>query len=174
MMVKNKELRKVPIKNYIILIIIFLVTFLLVYYLYSFYNAYNEYQKQIPVIRNTLLEMHSDELDHYIQENSDAVIYLCTASDDRCRKFENSFNKLITKKSLEEYITYINLSDTNISEFTKKFNNTYKYKKQLKNKYPAIIIFKDNIIVDMIQDDSKEKITVSEVDKMLKENKIGE
>ena len=100
---------------------------MLVYYLYSWYKAYNEYQKEIPVIRNTLLEINSSEADHYIQENSDAVIYMCTASNDACRKFEKKFKKLIVKQSLEEAITYVNLSDSNTKEFTSNFNNSYKY-----------------------------------------------
>lgn len=173
-MAKKEELRKIPTKNYVIVVIMFLVTFLLVYYLYSWYKAYNEYQKEIPVIRNTLLEINSDEVDHYIKENADVVIYLCTASSNECRKYENNFKKLIEKKSLEESITYVNLSDVNTKEFTDKFNDSYKYKKELKNNYPAIVIFKDGNVVDMVQGDSKEKLTVSEVSKILKENKIGE
>ena len=173
-MAKKDELRKIPTKNYVILTIIFIAMFLLIWYLYSWYKAYNEYQKEIPVIRDTLLEINSDEADHYIQENSDVVIYLCTASSDKCRKFEKNFKKLITKKSLEEAITYVNLSDTSTKEFTNRFNNTYKYKKELKNNYPALIVFKDGVIVDMVQGSKDDKLTISEVDKILKENKVGE
>ncbi len=170
----KKELRKIPTKNYVILMIIFIMVFLLIYYLYSWYKAYNEYQKEIPVIRDTLLEINSDEADHYIQENSDTVIYLCTASNDVCRKFEKNFKKLIEKKSLEEAITYVNLSDTSTEKFTDSFNNTYKYKNKLKNNYPALIVFKDGVIVDMVQGSKENKLTISEIEKVLKENNVGE
>lgn len=173
-MAKKEELRKIPTKNYIILVGIFIILFLLVYYLCSWYKVYNDYQKEIPIIRNTLLEINSSEANHYIQENSDAVIYMCTASNDACRKFEKKFKKLIVKQSLEEAITYVNLSNTNTKEFTNNFNNSYKYKKELNNNYPAIVVFKDGNIVDMIQGDKKEELSISDVIKLLKENKVGE
>ena len=47
MMQKNMEKRKIPKKNYVILAIIFAVTFLLVYYLYVWYAAYVDYQNNI-------------------------------------------------------------------------------------------------------------------------------
>lgn len=173
-MTKKESLRKIPTKNYIILIVMFALTFALVYYLYKWYNVYSNYQKETPVIRDTLPEINGDELEHYIQENPSIVIYMCTASDNICRSFENKFKKLIEKKSLEEYITYINLSDTDKEVFTNNFNDNYKYKKTLKNNYPSLIVFEENKVVDMIQGTSKEKLKITDVEKFLKENEIGE
>lgn len=173
-MAKKEELRKVPTKNYIILVIMFIATFALVYYLYRWYNVYSTYQKETPVIRDTLPEINGDELDHYIQENPTTVIYLCTASDNKCRSFESKFKKLVEKDTLEEYITYINLSDTNTLDFTNHFNDTYKYKITLKNNYPALIAFEDNNIIDMIQESDKQKLSITKVKEFLKENEIGE
>lgn len=171
---KKEELRKIPSKNYIILLIIFLLTFLLVYYLHRFYVVYSDYQKETPIIRDTLPEITEPELEHYIQESPSSLIYMCTASDDTCRNFEKSFIKLIKKKNLSTHITYVNLSDSNLEQFTTDFNNKYKYKLELKNDYPAIVSFEDNKARDIIQNSKKEKLNINDVAQFLKRNKIGD
>lgn len=171
---KNDDLRKIPTKNYVILLIIFLITFLLVYYLYRFYVVYSSYQKETPIIRDVLPEITDQELEHYIQESPSIVIYMCTASDDTCRNFEKSFKKLINKKNLSTYITYLNLSNADIDNFTNKFNNSYQYKQKLTNNYPALVVFEDDKVRDIIQNSKKEKINMTDVEQFLKRNKIGE
>ena len=144
---KKEELRKVPTKNYIALITIFIATFLLAIYLYRYYVVYSEYQKQTPVIRDVIPEITDQELSNYVQESPNTVIYMCTASDDTCRNFE---------------------------KVTNDFNNKYDYKIKLKNNYPALVVFEDNEIRDIIQNSKKEKLTIDDVEQFLKRNKIGE
>lgn len=172
-MQKSKELRKIPVKNYIILGVIFLVTFLLVYYIYRWYVVYSDYQNQIPVIRDYLSEVTEQEMEHYISENPTAVIYVCTAEDIECRSFEKNFKKLVEKDSLKEYITYVNLTDENKDSFIVNFNQNYPHKKKSLTKYPAIIVFEDGKISDILQADSDDKLTVTQVKQFLKSNKIG-
>ncbi len=171
---KKEELRKVPAKNYIALITIFIATFLLAIYLYRYYVVYSEYQKQTPVIRDVIPEITDQELSNYVQESPNTVIYMCTASDDTCRNFEKGLKKVIEQKHLATNITYVNLSDANLEQFTNDFNNKYDYKIKLKNNYPALVVFEDNEIRDIIQNSKKEKLTIDDVEQFLKRNKIGE
>ena len=173
-MMKKEKLKEIPTKNYIILIVIFIVTFLLVYYLYRFYIVYSAYQKETPIIRTVLPEITDAELEHYIQEESSIVIYMCTASDDICRNFEKSFKKLILKKNLSTYITYVNLSNTDLTAFSNDFNNKYNYKQKLTDTYPALVVFENSEVRDIIQESKKERLTMYDVDQFLKRNKIGE
>lgn len=163
--------RSIPKKNYIILFLIVLATFLVVYYLYRWYTVYSEYQNDIPVIRDTLLEVSEEEMHHYIQENDLAVIYLCTADDIDCRNFEKSFIKLINKKSLKDDIIYVNLTDIDKTEFLDNFNNRYSSKKKLKN-YPSLISFESGTISDILQE-GKEKLSIRDVESFIKRNEIG-
>ena len=94
------EKKSIPIKNYFILLLIILGTFFIVYYFYRWYVVYSDYQEDIPVIRDTLLEVSEEEMYHYIQENSTTVVYMCTSEDASCRNFEKSFKKLIERDSL--------------------------------------------------------------------------
>lgn len=163
--------RSIPKKNYIILFLIMLATFLIVYYLYRWYTVYLEYQNDIPIIRETLLEVSEEEMHHYIQESGTAVVYLCTADDVDCRNFEKKFVKLINKKSLKDDIIYVNLTDIDKNQFLDNFNNKYTSKKKLKN-YPSLIAFEYGTISDILQE-GKDKLTVRDVEQFIKRNEIG-
>ena len=172
-MPKAKEVKKIPTKNYLLLLVLFAATFLLIYYLYRWYVVYSDYQNQIPVIREYLSEVTEQEMEHYIQENPTAVIYVCTAADIECRNFEKNFRKLVEKDSLKEYITYVNLTDENKDSFISRFNQRYPHKKIRLTKYPAIIVFEDGVISSILQADKDNKLTITDVKQFLKTNKVG-
>ncbi len=174
MKVNAKEEKKKTIHNYILLVILFVVTFGVVIYLCRWYNVYNEYQKETPVIRGSLMEIGNDDLEHYILDNPTAVIYMCTAKDDECRLFEKSFKKLLKKRDYNNEIIYLNLSDLDQDEFVNSFNNKYNYKIKLTTHYPAFVLFEDGKVVSVLQGSSEKKLTVSKVKQFLELNEIGE
>jgi len=113
----NKNKDKNLTKNYIILIIIFLVVIGITAYLCSWYRVYDDYKKQTPVIRGTLQEITYDDFEHYILENPTTVIYMCIPNDDKCRSFEKSFTKYVKKKDLSNEIIYLNLNHILIMKY---------------------------------------------------------
>lgn len=172
---EKKDSKVVPFKNYVLLIVIFIITLGIMTYFCNWYKVYDEFKRQTPVIRGTLFEITSEEeLEHYVMENETAVVYLCTASDDNCRNFEKDFIKLIEKKNLQESILYFNLSDIDNKEFVDKFNAQYYYKTKLTENYPAIIIFEDGKIINIIQGTEKEKLNIEKTKQFIEINKIGE
>ena len=68
--------KKSIVKNYIILIVLFILSFAFTLYLCKWYNVYKEYKNEIPVIRGVLSEISYDELDHYIIDNSNIMLYI--------------------------------------------------------------------------------------------------
>ena len=153
--------KKIAAKNYIIITLIFAATICLTLYLCSCYNVYNESQKEIPVIRGTLSEITDSDFEHYIMENQNSNIYMCTASNLKCRNFEKDFKKLLKKKNLQE-------------SFIKSFNEKYPYKIALTENYPAIVIFEDGKISNLLQKNKDEELTMSQVKQFIELNKIGE
>ena len=95
--------KKIAMKNYIIIILIFVATIGLTLYFCSCYRVYSESKKEIPIIRGTLSEITSEDLDHYIMENQSTVIYVCTASDPTCRNYEKNFKKGLAIGTKIEY-----------------------------------------------------------------------
>ena len=170
----EKKVEKNYKKNYIILGLIFIVCIGLILYLRQWYKVYDEYQKESPVIRGVLQEIVPDDLEHYIMENPTSIIYMCTAQDEICRDFEKDFKKYINKKEYNDTIIYLNLSDVDSHIFVENFNNKYNYKKKLTEKYPAIVIFRDGNVDGLLQENEKNKITISKIDTFLELNRIEE
>ena len=94
---------------------------------------------------NYLSVINYNELDAYLVENKDAVLYVSALNNPDIRNFENRFKQIISKYSLNNKIIYLNLTN----EY--KDNELYN---DIKNKYsildmPCIIIFKDNQVDDV-------------------------
>ncbi len=172
-MQKLKDMKKIPTKNYIILLVLFLGAFLLTYYIYRWYVVYSEYQNNIPIIRDSLTEITTEEMQHYIQERPTTTIYICTASDTDCRSFEKKFKKLVEQKSLKEEIIYVNIEDSNKDNFITFFNTNYPYKRENLNKYPALIYFEDGEVEDILQATKDENLSLKNVNDFIKRNKIN-
>lgn len=168
------EKKQIKIKNYAILGIIFLVGIILTLYLCKCYEIYSLEQKEIPVIRDSLLEITSEDFDHYLLENPSSIIYMCTAQDDKCRSYEKEFSKLLKKEGLNDYIVYLNLSGIDQEKFVEDFNNKYEYKVQLTSYYPAIVVFEEGKITDILQGDENDKLTVRQTEHFLDLMELGE
>lgn len=119
---KSKKKQK---QNYVVLATIYAAVIVLVLYLASWYNTYKSYQKEIPILKNVVSEINSDELEHYLTENPSQILYLCVASDSDCRKFEESVKSTLEKKDYQ-YLTYVNLEDVNdIDSYMKTLLDKY-------------------------------------------------
>ena len=173
-MAETNEKKKGGLKNYLILTAIFLAGIVLTLYLCNLYYVYDEYQKQTPVIRDTLFEITSDELEHYILENPTKVIYMCTSSEMVCRNYEKGFKKLIKSKELQEDIVYLNLSGLDQNKFIEEFNNKFKFKVKLTTYYPALVVFEDGKITSKLQGNADEELTIVKTKQFIEIHKIGE
>lgn len=173
-MKKMEKLRQVPVKNYVILAILFVGVLLLLLYFTKWYDVYNDYQKETPVIRGTLSEITNLELEHYILENPTVAIYMCTSSDMKCRNFEKNFKNMLNKnENFKDNIIYLNLSNIDQDEFVDWFNHTYYSKVKLNKNYPAIVLFEDSRIVGLLQEENDKNLNVDDVRSFLKLHKVG-
>ncbi len=171
---REEEKERSLFKRYLILVFVFIVCMGLVIYLCRWYKVYDDYQKEIPVIRDTLSEITNVDLEHYILDNPTTIIYMCTASDEVCRNFEKDFKKLVIKKEYTDKIVYLNLSGLDQEKFVEEFNEKYKFKIKLSIDYPAIVMFEDGKISALLQESDKRDFTISTVKDFLELNMIGE
>ena len=165
--------RKKKLHNYIILCLVLLVSVGIVLYLCKWYKIYEDYQKEIPIIRDQLQEIVSDDLEHVILENPTTILYICTSNDEECRSFEKRFIKLLRKKDYREDIIYLNVTGIDQDTFVNNFNQKYAKKKELTTKYPAFVLFEDGVATNILQEKSKE-LSMSKVKHFLELNKLGE
>lgn len=166
----NKELRKVPMKNYFIFLGVILLVGLIVFYFVNWYKVYEDYQLDIPVIDGHLAEISTTEVDHYVVENPTTIIYMCTSYDKDCRNFESKFIKYLDKEKLNDVVVYLNLNDVDLEKFVDDFNKKYNYRVKLDSNYPAIVIFEGGKVIDMLQVD-KEDLTITMTDNFFANNK---
>lgn len=109
--------RKIPIKNYIIMLFITIVTILLVFYLVSWYNASKEYYQNNSIMTSYLSEIKDVELSSYLIDNPDTVIYYASGKDESIKDFEKEFKKLIEKYEIKDQIVYVDASKEENSAF---------------------------------------------------------
>lgn len=173
-MEKSNIKDKKRFKNYIILIVIFILCWGLTLYLCEWYKVYNDYEKQTPVIRGTLSEITYEDLDHYVVDVPSVIVYICTSYDDNCRNFEKNFKKYVNKNDLNDSIVYLNITNIDKQQFINDFNNKYNYKGKLTGNYPAFVSFKDGKINSVLQATDNKNLSLSKVDSFLDLNSYEE
>ena len=132
----NKK-KDIPKKNYFILGIILIISCILVYYINAWYSLY-QYEKRGNSPITTYMEIiNYNEVENYIEENSDAIIYISQSERNDC-KFEEDNEKLFKKLELNYNILYMDAKDVN-KDLKIKYNV---------NEYPTILFFKNKRLVN--------------------------
>ena len=162
------------IKKYVLLVLLFIASIVIVLYLCELYKVNKAEQMKTPVIDGALLEIYPTDLEHYIMDNPTTVIYMCTADNEECRVFERDFKKLLKKKDYNNQIIYLNLTDLDQEEFVSEFNNTYTYKTEITGDYPAFVLFEDGKIKSILQSSKDKSLSIDKVKQFLELNDIGE
>ena len=160
---KNVETQKNYFKNYVILVAIFGCCIALTLYFCKWYDVYKDYQKEIPVIRDSLYEITSEDLEHYVADNSRVIIYMCESLNDDCRSFEKDFKKYIHKNDITDQVIYLNLTGVDIDEFVRDFNNSYNFNRKLNGNYPSFAVFQDGKLISILQESKNKKLSISTV-----------
>lgn len=147
---KKNNGREIPLKNYIILGLVELLTLGLVYYFYLWYITYEESKLNETIMDRYLEVINYNELNDYIVENRNAMIYTSVLEDNNIRKFEIKFKNIVVKNALKDKILYMDMTDI--------FKDKIKYT-ELRNSYqinnynitnvPCILVFKDAKLVDI-------------------------
>lgn len=139
-----KKEKEIPLKNYILLSIVLILTIVVVIYFFLWKNTYEKSKLQTPILDDYLLVINYNELNNYLVENKDAIIYVSKLNNENIRLFENKFKNIINKNNLNNKILYLDLTEelkeTNI---VKKINK--KYGKEM-TEVPTIVIIKDGKI----------------------------
>lgn len=134
--------RKIPLKNYIILLGLTLGTIFLVFYLRSWYNTSKEYYQNNSIMSEYLSELRSEEINSYIIDNPDVVIYYASAKDTTIKSFEKQFKKLMEEHEINNDIIYIDSSKYENNNIISRLN-TISDKKMEELNVPNLIYIKE-------------------------------
>ena len=166
---KEKNSERIPIKNYIIVIIMFAVSILIVFGLRGWYRNYKEYRLTIPVISGKIQEIKLNEFDSYITSHENAFIYIGTASNRNCRDIEEDLVSLLKKRNIKNDTVYINMTDMKENELTKILK---KYEFVGNVNYPMFIMINDKKVVAAVKREGS-KLTIGDITQLLDEHEIG-
>lgn len=137
---KNNK-REVPIKNYIKLGIILLISILALFYLYLWYRTYEENRLNTPIMDNYLSIINYNELNDYLTENKNATIYLSKLNDNDIRSFEKEFKLIIQDNALKNKILYLDLTNELDQNNEITITNNYTINE---NNLPMIVIIENS------------------------------
>ena len=140
----DKEKKVIPLKNYIILFVIIVVSLLLVRYFYMWFDAYNETKLNMPILDKYMEVINYNELDNYLIENPNTIIYVSVLENSEIRNFEKEFKEVFKNGKIENEVLYLDITEDIKNEKTKK---------EMKKKYslnsvsildvPAILVIDD-------------------------------
>lgn len=167
-----KEKREVPMKNYIILGIIILVTIILLFYFYLWYLTYEESKLNSQIMDRYLQVINYNELEDYISENKNAFVYVSILEDKDIRNFEIKFKEIIINNSLRKEILYLDL--TEIYNDKTKISNAIKEYSLNDNSIsgvPCILVFKEGKLIK-IYNIKENNYNIEEIENFLIEEGI--
>lgn len=140
--------REVPVKNYIFLGIIILVTILLLFYFYLWYLTYEESKLNNQIMDRYLQVINYNELEDYIRENKNAYVYVSVLEDKPIRNFEIKFKSTIIDNSLKKEILYLDLTEiySNKNKLDKA-NKEYNIDNKNISNVPCILVFEEGSLI---------------------------
>ena len=139
-------MREVPKKNYIIMLIIIISIIIVTIFLS---NQYNTRFKRTSVLYNYLSEIKKKDLDSYLIEKPDIIIYASNKYNNSFELQEEKIMQEIMDNNIYDYFVYLNLEDKKLNifnELNKKYNGN------LKNQLPVLIIFENGEIKNAYYD----------------------
>lgn len=134
-------MKKIPLKNYVVLTMIVLLTVLITVFLSDFYREKN---KTTSVLSNYISEIKEKELTDYIIEKPVIFMYISDKYDLSNNDFEKKLKNKINKENMKDYFVYLNVTELT-TEFKSFFKSNYNLDIDI-NKTPILIIINDGVI----------------------------
>ena len=146
--------KEIPYKNYIILVLVFLMTILVTFYVRDWYNTTKVYYAQNSVMTKVVKEIKSEEISNYILENQRFILYVSSGQNSQIKEFEDEFKNLIQNLDINDDVLYMNLDGVNMESFYDLLKNNYSSNAKLKNQIvssdSSLYLFTDGKIVNVL------------------------
>jgi len=143
--------RNIPLKNYIVLLLIIFLTIVLLVYLTNVYNKKRDYDESKNIRMSFLKIMQEDDFENFITENQEFVLYISNSDNQNIVDFEKDMKKLVIKKGYDKEMIYLNsknLSDKFIETIKNYFSDSLK-KENIKL-LPNVLIIKNGKISNIL------------------------
>lgn len=178
----NEEIKKIPPKNYILVVIISTLTILILGYFTFWYKNNQEYYNNNSIMSGYLSEVQEegiiDNLTNYVMDNPKCLLYVSFGNDASIKDFEYEFKNLIGKHNINSYFIYVDLNLVTDKKFISNVQQNF-FSDELKNKninlerQSNIFVFENGKIVDILYS-SKQIINLNDVQRLLIKHEVIE
>ena len=146
----NEKLRVIPKKNYLILGIIIIITILLVYYMYMWSVTYNETKLNIPILDKYMEVINYNELDDYLVEMPNTVIYVSILENSEIREFEKKFKNVVKNNKLNMNVLYMDITDDIKNNIIKnEMDMKYTIGNKKMSDVPSVVVIENGVLRDI-------------------------
>ena len=171
------NIKKIPLKNYIIFGIMCILVIGLVFYLSIWYQTKEEYYKNNSVMADILPHINKQELVNFTLENPNTIIYAASSKDIEIKEFEKQFRKLVLNNNLTNQIVFLDTSKYYNQNLNEELIKTVKNKKLVNtidfNEGVSLILF-ENGKVKLILNRSSNSVKINVIKEFLEINEVLE
>lgn len=144
-------MRKVPVKNYILLAFLVVATVALTYYCCKFYTEHyrNSY---LTVMLPFITEIKEDDIENYVLENPTVVLYISDKLDSSLEEEEVEIKNVLTEQNIHQYFVYLDISndkENSLKSFQEDYHITLNYEK-----LPILVAFSDGQVTEIYNEES--------------------
>ena len=154
---KDRFEKKIPKKNYYIVLVVSILVIILTLYIRSFYLNYKANQINNSVFYDkTINQMNTDDFDFILNETTEAILYVGYTGSNKVSNMERKLYREFEKKNIIDKVIYWNVTE---------FMDNNEYVSILRNKFPnlygnignapMLIYIKDGDAVEVINSNSK-------------------
>ena len=108
-------------------------------------------------VKEVVNQITYDDLENYLQENPDVVIYIYDDTKKNGKETDRDFKKIIVDNDIQHYVAYINKDDDVIKKYDLSSNN------------PIFIAYQGGVITEIL---NKESYSSDEIQSFLVRNKV--
>ena len=168
---EKKELKKIPTKNYFIVLVVSILVVVLTLYVRSFYLNYQANYANTSVFEGkSINQINIEDIDYAINETTDGIMFVSYNGDTMVRIMERKLYREIEKRNLNDIILYLNITE-NSKEKLNALRKKYPDFAVDINKAPLLMYIKDGRIVEVF-DSSKEMVSSKTLDTLLSKYEI--
>lgn len=134
-------MREIPRKNYVIITLMAVGVVVVCFILMNMYNSNNN-EVYNSAVREVVSEIKYDDLESYLQENLDVVLYINDSNKKANQKLEREIRDLITDNNIQQYVVYIEKNNELVREYS------------LDSYTPIFIAYQDGKITEVLSDNN--------------------
>lgn len=174
----RKNERFVPIKNYIIAVLIIAAIIGLAFYGFAWYKVIKENRISTSyLVKTKVITKEIDNIDELADVFSEApasyFIYVSYTGNEKIYSLEKDLSKLIKEYNLNDSFYYLNVNKIKDNEnYINEINKALNLEDKVVKIVPTIIYYNDGKVVDIIYKEGNNMMNVGDFQKLLDANKV--